>query len=90
LAYFLIGVIITTTFFLTLYFVHKNSIKVSWWQWLITLLCFVYTTFVFAVIVEFLAEGSIKGVIVMGILMGLISIVWAVLLKRFVFVRQTK
>jgi hypothetical protein len=90
LVYFLIGIIITVTFCFTLYYVQKNSIKVSWWQWLITLLCFVYTTLVFAVIVEFFAEGSIKGAVVMGTLMGLISIVWAVLLKRFVFVRQTK
>ena len=90
MAYFLIGIIITGTFCLTLYFVQKNSITVSWWKWFITLFCFVYTTLVFAVIVEFLAEGSIKGAIVMGTLMGLISIVWAVLLKRFVFVRQTK
>jgi len=87
LSYFLIGVIITVIFFLTLNYVYKHSLKVSWWQWLITLLGLAYTTFVFAIIVEFLAEGSIKGAVVMGTLMGLIAIVWAVMLKRFVFVR---
>jgi len=90
LAYFLVGVIITATLFLTLNYVHKNSINVSWWQWCITLLGFAYATLVIAIIIEFIAEGSIKGAVVMGNIMGLIAIVWAVLLKRFVFVRQTK
>jgi hypothetical protein len=35
--------------------------------------------------VEFLREGTPKGAVVMGALMGFVAVVWAVLLKRFVF-----
>ncbi|MFC1514059.1 hypothetical protein ACFL5P_03505 [candidate division KSB1 bacterium] len=90
MAYFFIGAAVTASLFLTNSYVKNNEIKVSWWQWALTFLGFAYTTFVLAVIVEFLFEGSVKGAVVMGTLMGFVAIVWGVLLKRFVFVRHAE
>ena len=90
MVYFLVGAIITAALFFTVNHVKKNNITVAWWQWGITLLGFAYTTLVLAIIIEFLSEGVLRGALVMGNVMGLIAIVWAVLLKRFVFIRHTK
>jgi hypothetical protein len=90
MAYLLIGIVITAALFITYNYIRKNGINITWWQWGITLLGFGYATLVLAVIVEFLYEGSIKGAVVMGSIMGFFALVWGVLLKRFVIVRNTK
>jgi len=47
-----------------------------------------YAVFVLEVIVGFLGEGAPQAALVMGLLTGIIAIVWGVLLKRFVFVNK--
>ena len=38
-----------------------RGLRVSWWQWALTLLAFVYALFVAEVVIEFLREGTPKG-----------------------------
>jgi hypothetical protein len=69
---------------------RTRRLRVSWWQWALTLLAFFYALFVAEVVIEFLREGTPKGALVMGTIMGFFAVVWAVLLKRFVFVSRRR
>ena len=71
-------------------YTRKRELHVVWWQWVLTILGFVYAIFVLEVIVSFLAEGTVKGAVVMGVILGFIAVVWGVLLGRFVFARGTR
>jgi hypothetical protein len=42
------------------------------------------------VILSLLREGSGKGAVVMGTLLGLFAVLWGVLLARFVFSRSSR
>lgn len=64
---------------------RKKKINVRWWQWLITIPCFIYSVFVAEMIVAFLDESAGKAALVMGLIFGFVAIIWAVLLARFVF-----
>lgn len=55
------------------------------WQWGIALLWVLYVTFVLLVVVEFVREGTPKGAVVMGAMMGFGAVVGAVLLERLIF-----
>ena len=79
------GIVITAAFFLLKDYVQKNSIQVNWWQWLLTVLGFLYTLFVLEVISGFLAEGEPQAALVMGLLVAIVAVIWGVLLARFVF-----
>jgi hypothetical protein len=74
-------------FLLLLRYTKGQGFAVKGWGWGLTLLCLLYSVFVLEVVVEFLREGTPKGAVVMGSLMGFVAVVWAVLLKRFVFQR---
>lgn len=64
---------------------RERGHSVKWWGWALTLLGFLYGVFVLEIVIEFLREGTPKGAVVMGTIMGFGGIVWAVLLGRFVF-----
>lgn len=66
-------------------YARKNKIEPKWWHWLLTVLCIVYTVFVLELIVGFLGEGSPQAALVNGLITGFVAVVWAVLLRRFVF-----
>jgi hypothetical protein len=66
-----------------------NGLEIKWWQWLLTVLGFLYLVFVLEVIISFLREGSPKAAMVNGAILGFVAVVWAVLLGRFVFARRT-
>jgi len=66
-------------------FSRKKKIHIRWWQWLLTILEFIYTGFVIQMILSFLSEGSPKAALVMGLIFGFIAVICGVLLKRFVF-----
>ncbi len=69
---------------------RKKQFQVSWWQWILTILGLLYSGFVLEVIVSFLEEGAARAALVMGLALGFIAIVWAVLLGRFVFAHKSK
>ena len=88
MVYLLIGAISMASFWILIRHVQKHRLPVTWWQWLLTVFCFIYAVFVLATIVAFLEEGTIRGALVMGMIMGIIAVVWGVLLGRFVFSRR--
>ena len=76
-------------FLLLMRVVRIRALTVSWWQWGLTFLGFLYGVFVLEVIVSFLREGTPKGAAVMGTLLGFFAVVWAVILGRTVFARPS-
>lgn len=90
MAHLIIGSILTALFIFLILHARKKQLRITWWQWMLTLLGLLYAGFVLEVIVSFLEEGAAKAALVMGLALGFIAIVWAVLLGRFVFARKSK
>ena len=84
----LIGVAAASSFWIFLRFLQRYKLRPRWWQICLTVLLIFYSVFVLEVIVSFLSEGTTRGAIVMGVLLGFIAVVWSVLLSRFVFRRK--
>ena len=84
----IIGALAATGLITLIQTTRKRSLAVTWWQWLLTVLGFVYAAFVAEVVVSFLREGVPKGAAVMGTLLGFVAVVWGVLLARFVFTER--
>ena len=84
----LIGAVTTAALIRIIQSTAKRKLAVKWWQWLLTVLCFVYLVFVLEVVVSFLREGSPKAAMVNGAILGFVAVVWAVLLARFIFTRR--
>ncbi len=85
MAELLVGAVVAMGLYALIQYAASRHLEVRWWQWLITVLGFLYLTFVLEVIVSFLREGSPKGAAVNGAILGFVAVVWAVLLMRFVF-----
>ena len=88
MSHFLIGAAIAAGFFLLLNWIRRRQIRIPWWQWIPTVLGFLYAAFVLEMINSFLAEGAPRAALVMGITTGFIAVVWGVLLGRFVLARK--
>lgn len=85
MVHLLIGASATTAFILIVNCTQRRNLKFAWWKWTLTILCLAYAIFVLEVIVSFLEEGAVRGALVMGVIMGIVAIIWGVLLGRFVF-----
>lgn len=83
--HFIIGAVTVLGFFLLINFTTKKNLHIKWWGWIIVVLGFVYCIFVMEVIVAFLEEGVARGAFVIGLLLGIIAIIWGVLTSRFIF-----
>ena len=81
----LIGASAAAGFSALVFFSRAKGGKILWWQWLLTLFAFAYTVFVLELVISFLEEGAARGALVMGLVLGFIALIWAVLLGRFVF-----
>ena len=90
MAHLIIGATLTAAFISLILHARKKSLRITWWQWILTILGLLYTGFVLEAIVSFLEEGAERAALVMGLLLGFIAIVWAVLLGRFVFTKKSK
>jgi hypothetical protein len=90
MAHMIIGAVLTAILIFLILHARKKSLHIAWWQWMLTILELVYSGFVLEVIVSFLEEGAARAALVMGLILGFIAIVWAVLLARFVFARRPK
>lgn len=84
-----IGALMMLGFTLLVSGVRRRGLAVSWWQWVLTVLAFLYGVFVCEMIVSFLQEGAGRAALVMGVILGFLAVVWAVLLARFVFTRKS-
>ncbi len=83
----LVGAFAMACIFILANFAQKNEVTLKWWHWMLTVLGVLYAVFVLELIYGFLAEGAGQAALVMGLITGIIAIVWGVLLKRFVFVK---
>jgi ABC-type uncharacterized transport system permease subunit len=90
MAHLIIGAILTAVFISLILHARKKNLRITWWQWLLTIVGLLYAGFVLEVIVSFLEEGAESAALVMGLILGFFAIVWAVLLGRFVFARKPK
>lgn len=66
-------------------YARRRNLAVAWWGWLLTVLGIGYSIFVLEVIFGFLNEGAPRAALVMGLITGVLAVVWGVLLGRFVF-----
>jgi len=90
MAHLIIGATLTAAFISLILHARKKRLRITLWQWILTILGLLYTGFVLEAIVSFLEEGAERAALVMGLLLGFIAIVWAVLLGRFVFTKKSK
>lgn len=88
LIHLFIGALAMAALFLLLDYARKNEITLKWWHWLLTVFGVLYAVFVLELIVGFLAEGAPQAALVMGLITGILAVIWGVLLKRFVFVKN--
>lgn len=83
-----IGALMMLGFILLVNNVRRRGLSVSLWQWGLTVLAFLYGVFVCEMIISFLQEGAGRAALVMGVILGFVAVVWAVLLGRFIFTRR--
>ena len=88
MAHMFIGALLTAALISLVIHARRKKLPVTWWKWTLTILGLLYAGFVLEVIVSFLDEGSARAALVMGLILGFVAIVWAVLLGRFVFARK--
>lgn len=86
----IIGALAMLGFTLLVNSVRRRGLSVSWWQWGLTVLAFLYAVFVCEMVVSFLQEGAGRAALVMGVILGFVAVLWAVLLTRFVFARRSR
>ena len=86
----LIGAVAMLGFVAVVSYVRARKLSVGWWQWILTVLGFLYAVFVLEMSVSFLQEDAPRAALVMGIIMGFIAVVWGVMLARFVFAKKAK
>ena len=85
-----IGALMMLGFTLLVNRVRQRGLSIAWWKWGLTVLAFVYAVFVFEMVVSFLQEGAGRAALVMGVILGFLAVLWAVLLNRFVFTRRSR
>jgi len=85
IAHLLIGALAMAGLLLLVDYTRKNDLHLKWWQWALTILGLMYAVFVLELIVGFLSEGVPQAALVMGMVTGIVAVVWGVLLGRFVF-----
>jgi hypothetical protein len=85
LFHLLVGIVAALSFAWLLNSVQKSEKPVQWWQWVLTILGIVFAIFTLEVIFGFIDEGAGQAALVVGLIMGIITVVWGVLLGRFVF-----
>ncbi len=61
MVHIIIGGLVTAGLLLLVDYSRKRALGIAWWQWILTLSMFVYTTFVLEMIVSFLDEGSARA-----------------------------
>ena len=84
-----VGALMMLGFTLLVNSVRRRGLSISWWQWVLTVLTFSYGVFVCEMIISFLQEGAGRAALVMGVILGFLAVLWAVLLARFVFTRRS-
>ena len=85
----IVGAVVMLCFLLLVNHTKKTGKTVRWWQWFLTVLGFLYAIFVLEVIYGFLFEGAGRAALVMGLILGIVAVIWGVLMGRFVFTKAS-
>jgi hypothetical protein len=88
IVHLIIGAVAAAALFVLVQFVQKRDLVISWWQWILTVLGLLYAVFVLEVIAGFLGEGVPQAALVMGLMTGMVAVIWGVLLGRFVYSKR--
>ncbi len=83
-----IGILAGVIFMLLLNYAQKSKLLITWWEWTLTVLALLFAIFTAEVLHGFLGEGATQAALVMGLIFGLITVIWFVLLGRFVFTKR--
>lgn len=86
----LIGVFAGVSIVLFYSFTKSRNLHLRWWKWGIITAGFIYSVFTLEMITAFLKEGSSRGALVIGIVMGFGAVVWGVLIYRFFLKKPNK
>ena len=86
----IIGMVITALFGVLIVFCQTRKLSISWFQWILLIMEALFIIFWLEIIAAFLMEGSFKGALVNGILIGFMVAVIGVLLYRFIFKSKLK
>lgn len=81
----IIGALAMAAMLLLVDVTRRRHMTVSWWQWAQTALGILYGVFVIELVTGFLAEGAGRAALVLGLITGIVAVIWGILLKRFVF-----
>lgn len=81
----IIGAVAATSLVLMSRLARIRGITLAPWQWIFSILVVLYWVFILETVISFLREGTPKGAVVMGTILGFVGVVWAVLLSRFVY-----
>lgn len=82
-----LGGLVVACLFLLIDYAKKHSLLVPWWKWLLTVLGLVFAVFTIEVIAGFLQENAAQAALVVGMILLIITIIWGVLIFRYVFKR---
>jgi len=88
LIHILFGVVCTTILFYLIHFSSKRETPLKIWHWVLIVIELAYILFVLELIAGFIEEGSAKAAVVMGSIFGLLAIIGAVLIWRFILKRS--
>jgi len=86
--YLILGGLTVAAFFLLFNYTQKKGISLTWWQWLLTVLGLLLALFTLAAVGTLIGEGTGQAALVTGVIFGIITVVWGVLLGRFVFAKS--
>ena len=84
---FLLGAAVMAGLLFLINFIKKKQLHLTWWQWVLTILGIGYVVFVLEVIAGFARENAYRASLIMGIILGLIAVIWGTLLTRYVFLK---
>jgi len=80
-----LGALAVAGLFLLINHTRSQELDVTWWQWVLTILGLIFAVFTVEVIAAFYSEGEVQAALVMGLIFGMITVIWGVLLGRFVY-----
>jgi len=66
-------------------YTQKAGLKIGWWAWILTVSGFLYSIFVLEVIYSFLVEGVGRAALMIGMMLGIVAVIFGVLMGRLVF-----
>lgn len=85
----IIGAVVIGVFWFVVNYVRGKNLQLTWWQWLLTILGLAFAGFTLATVTTLAGEYSPKAALVLGGMLGLITVIWGVLMARFVFLRAS-